>query len=254
MANLERRLIALEGAHNVRDLGGYETAGGGTTRWRRLLRAGTLSHLSDDARTALVAMGLATVVDLRSAGELAAQPNPFRRDPRVTYHNVPLFHGLSPIEMLDPDGAPFDMANRYCRGFDQCQARFAEAVRAIVTAPPGGVLFHCSAGKDRTGLVAALILSVAGVPEAEILEDYAMTETVARPLLAMLREGALGRGTDPNLVDSTLASRPMTMRRALDHLHGVYGGPEAYMRAIGLDDGEVASLRDRLLSGARMSA
>ncbi|MGX1307753.1 protein-tyrosine phosphatase [Amorphus suaedae] len=246
MSDVNSRVIALEGAHNVRDLGGYETAGGGVTRWRSVLRAGVLTHLTADARTALVDMGLATVIDLRGADELATQPNPFRDDARVAYRNVPLFHALAPIEMLDPDGRPFDMGNRYRQGLDGCQERFAEVFRTILEAEPGAVLFHCSAGKDRTGLIAALLLSVAGVSDETIVDDYALTATVAQPLLAILREGALARGAAPELVDRTLASPPETMRRTLDHLQAGYGGATRYVSAIGLGDDEVARLRARL--------
>ncbi|WP_117192377.1 tyrosine-protein phosphatase [Rhizobium terrae] len=240
------RLIALEGAHNVRDLGGYRTASGGSTRWRSLLRGDALHRLSSADIDALLGHGLTTVIDLRNAHEIAAEANPFAGHERVRYHNTPVFSALAPVEMMAGASMSFDMGDRYCRALDACQPAIAEVLNTIADAPDGVVLFHCSAGKDRTGVISALLLANAGVDDTTIIEDYALTATISGPLIARLRERALGRGTSAALADIVLASEPHSMRQALDHIRLHYGGVPEYLAKLGFDEAGKRRLRDRL--------
>ncbi|MBW6422059.1 tyrosine-protein phosphatase [Rhizobium sp. XQZ8] len=240
------RLIALEGAHNVRDLGGYKTADGGSTRWRSVLRGDALHDLSEADIEALLGHGLATVIDLRNAHEIAAQANPFVGHDRVRYHNTPVFSALAPVEMMAESTLSFDMGDRYCQAIDNCQPAIAEVLNIIADAPEGAVLFHCSAGKDRTGVISALLLANAGVDEATIIEDYALTATISGPLIEKLRERALGRGTPAALVDIVLASEPRSMRQALDHIRLHYGTVRDYLVTLGFDDAAIERLQNRL--------
>jgi len=240
------RLIALEGAHNVRDLGGYDTAEGAATRWRSILRGDALHRLSEGDIEALLGHGLATVIDLRNDRETATEANPFASRSEVRYHNTSLFSALAPIEMMAETAVRFDMGERYCRAIDECQPAIAEVLTAIAQAPEGIVLFHCSAGKDRTGLISALLLANAGVAEATIVEDYALTETISGPLLARLRERAIGRGTSSALVELMLASKPESMRMALAHISQNYGDVPRYLAHIGLTASAIGELKARL--------
>ncbi|MBF9235262.1 tyrosine-protein phosphatase [Microvirga alba] len=247
MTNSPGRLIALAGAHNIRDLGGYALRGGGQTRWRSILRADGLHNLMEDAQAELVRNGLRTVIDLRNAAELSAAPNPFRTHPDVVYHNIPLFSALAPIHMShDPSRGPFDMSVRYCDAIDLCQPAISKVIVTIAAAEDGGVLFHCSAGKDRTGIIAALLLSAVGASEDVVIDDYALTETVASPLIARLRAEALARGTAPDLADGYLACEPALMRRTFDHLNRAYGGVRAYLSQLEINDAILARLERRL--------
>lgn len=240
------RLIALDGAHNVRDLGGYETANGGLTRWRSILRGDALHGLSGTDMDRLLDHGLTTVIDLRSESEIAVEANPFTGHNRVSYHNTSLFGAMAPLEMMAGSISRFDMGHRYCRGLDECQPAIAEVLRKIADAPDGTVLFHCSAGKDRTGIISALLLANAGVGEKTIIEDYALTATISGPLIALLRERALGRGIEPAVADVVLASEPASMRRALAHMSVTYGGARTYLSAIGLSEATMERLASRL--------
>jgi len=240
------RLIALEGAHNVRDLGGYRTANGGLTRWRSILRGDALHRLSEADIETLLDNGLATVIDLRNAHEIAVEANPFTDHAQIRYHNTPLFSALAPVEMMANAALSFDMGDRYCQAIDDCQPAIAEVLKTIADAPEGAVLFHCSAGKDRTGVISALLLANAGVDEATIVEDYALTATISGPLIARLRERALGRGTPADLVDIVLASEPRSMRQALDHIARNYGSVRDYLVRLGFDEPTMARLRSRL--------
>jgi len=241
------RLIALEGAHNVRDLGGYKTAEGGSTRWRSVLRGDALHDLSAADIEALLSHGLTTVIDLRNAHEIALQANPFVGHERVRYHNTPVFSALAPVEMMAEASAGFDMGDRYCQAIDHCQPAIADVLNIVADAPEGAVLFHCSAGKDRTGVISALLLANAGVDEVTIIEDYALTATISGPLIAKLRERALGRGTPAALVDIVLASEPRSMRQALDHIRLHYGPIRDYLAALGLGETKMERLRARLV-------
>ena len=237
------RKLTLPDTHNIRDLGGYGVPEGGMTQWRRILRGESLVHLTDAGRGQLVADGLCLVIDLRGEGEIAVEPNPFEGQGDVEYRNIALFDALAPIGMTE---APFDMAARYCDALDRCGVRLAQVLRAIAEAPEGMVLFHCTAGKDRTGIVAAMLLLLAGVAEGDVVEDYALTAIVAAPMLKRLREAARLRFADEAHIDLVLASDAATMRAMLEHLQARHGGIAAYGAAIGLSAAEVGRIVDRL--------
>lgn len=245
MQNYER-LIALTGARNVRDLGGYPAGNGGLTRWRSVLRGDALHALSEADIEALIAHGVTTVIDLRNPQELAREANPFMNDARVHYENVSLFSALTPVEMIAAEATDFDMGDRYCHALDNCQSAIAKVLTTIAHAPDGIVLFHCTAGKDRTGIIAALMLAHAGVDEATIIEDYALTGSIFAPLLADLRARAIARGVSSVLADLILASAPRSMARTLGYLAGHYGGVGSYLAQIGLGEAEIAGLEQRL--------
>jgi protein-tyrosine phosphatase len=240
------RQIALEGAHNVRDLGGYATLAGAQTRWRSVLRGDALHRLTAADVERLLALGLVAVIDLRNNREVVAEANPFAAHSSVRYHNISLFSALSPVEMMVLAQADFDMGDRYCQALDMCQEAIAEVLTAVAEAPEGLLLFHCSAGKDRTGVIAALLLANAGVDHETIAEDYALTGSASGPLISILREKALARGLASGLVDVIVASDPQTMDRALAHLDDCYGGADGYLRQIGLGLTDIDSLKRRL--------
>ncbi len=247
MTNSPPRLIRLAGTHNVRDLGGYAAMDGSETRWRSILRGDGLHLLNENDMGVLIDEGLRTVIDLRGARELEIEPNPFASHSIIQYRNIPLFGALSPIDAVrGPNGASFDMAARYRDAIDQCRGPIAEVLTAIAEADDGVVLFHCSAGKDRTGIIAALLLSLVGVDDDTIIADYALTASIGVPLIERLRAQALARGTDPHLVESFLACRPETMRATLGHLNDNHGGTLSYLADIGLDEPTLRQLTSRL--------
>ena len=232
----------LPDTHNIRDLGGYAREAGGTTQWRRILRGEALHSLTDESRTELVENDLSLVIDLRGPHETGVTGHPFVDHPSVAYRNIVLFNALAPIAMALQD---FDMARRYCESLDRCGTQFAEVFRAIIDAHNGIVLFHCTAGKDRTGVVAAMLLALSDVSDGDIAADYALTASAHR-LIDQLRTRALAAGGSPEHVERMLASDAATMQTFLAHLDTAHGGIEAYLLAIGLTAIEIAALRDRL--------
>ncbi len=165
-ADAPERVLPLAGARNLRDLGGYPTVDGRRTRWRILFRADGLHRLEPEGRTALLAAGVRTVVDLRRDDESREHPNPFAGVPEVRYARISLQD--VPLEQLAELSSLEDV---YRSILENGRAQVADVFRALFA--PGALpgVFHCTAGKDRTGIIAALVLSAAGVPEEVVVED-----------------------------------------------------------------------------------
>jgi protein-tyrosine phosphatase len=243
---MSTRHIAVPGTYNVRDLGGYATPDG-HTRWRQVLRADGLHRMRDDGVAQLHALGVRTVIDLRRDHELEAQPNPLRAHPEIRYVHVSLFDRLDVVDAVAPAGGE---ANVLLGLYRQALAERGAAIRTILTTiadADGPVLFHCTAGKDRTGVIAALLLALAGVDRADIVADYALTKAQIAPLLDSILAHAAARGEDMALYAALLRCEPETMHALLDTLEATHGGILAYLAGIGLDDATVARLRARLL-------
>lgn len=236
------RHLTWEPCWNVRDLGGLPVDGGETRRGT-LIRADCLGKLTTDGRRALFDYGVRMVIDLRSPDELAADPPifPGGRTGEPEFRHVPL-------DRHDPKAGPhFSVAvtrfDIYRILLDYYPHALAEVLTAIAAAPPGGVVFHCLGGTDRTGLVAAAVLRLAGVADAVIAEDYALTLERRRPiyeqLVAERGEANLGFWDKLNMT-------PDMMAQTLAYVDERYGGMEAYLRAGGLSDDDMARVRARL--------
>ncbi|MDQ1521428.1 MAG: protein-tyrosine phosphatase, partial [Actinomycetota bacterium] len=170
--------ITLEGAPNFRDLGGYETSDGLRVRHGQLFRSGVLSELTDDDIAVLEALGLATVVDLRSAAEIEARPN---RIPRgAVAVEVPVTDvSMAPtviaakLEAGETDGLGAEMLLTGNRAFArELRAAFAEVLQLVMDAARRPIVFHCTAGKDRTGFASAIVLLTLGVLRDTVVDDY----------------------------------------------------------------------------------
>lgn len=245
MHTVIQRHLPIPGTFNIRDLGGY-AAGTAETRWRRILRADGLHHLDLAGMAALIGEGVTTVIDLRHDHELQSRPNPFHAHPAVAYHNVSLFERLAPAELSAGDV----LLDLYIQALTTRQSAIAAVLRLIAEAPQGIVLFHCTAGKDRTGLVAALLLALAGTATDTILDDYALTKPMIAPLLGRLLAEAEERGADIASLLPLLACEPQTMAATIAHLLDKYGSVEGYLVVIGLSDVTIARLKTRLLEDA----
>jgi protein-tyrosine phosphatase len=240
------RHLPLERSYNIRDLGGYATADGRRTRWRTLLRGDGLHQLTPAARATLLAEGVRTVVDLRWTIELAQAPNVFADATDVRYHHLSLLdERMQPADLPEPGFATYRLL------LDERQA----AIRATLAtlAAPGALpaIFHCTAGKDRTGVISALLLALSGVPDDTIVADYTLSnDCLAAGYYDEVRRRVLARGEDWDHVRPLLYCHPAAMRQTLAHLTDRYGGAEAYLRAIGLTTGELAALREALIEPA----
>ncbi|NUR09654.1 MAG: tyrosine-protein phosphatase [Nocardioidaceae bacterium] len=217
---------------NVRDLGGLPAAAG-RIRDRTLVRSDSLTRLDDGGLAAMRAYGVGRVVDLRAEAETVDPPHPLAGTD--AYVNVPW------VDVSLDGGA--GLVDFYLGSLGSNADRVATAVRAFADAPPGPVVVHCAVGKDRTGIVVAMLLALADVPREAIVADYVLSETMLRleELFATLDAETRARA------ERFARSAPETIEAFLDRLDAAHGGAEAYLRAAGLTDAELARVRDRLV-------
>jgi protein-tyrosine phosphatase len=239
------RILHLEGTHNVRDLGGLETGPNTRTVSGRFLRADSLHALSVGAQMMLLESGLKTVIDLRSPKELERFPNPFADHDEVRYLNVSLFGSL--FEPEDANAIMPSLEGIYVSALEMCRP----AIRTVLETMAHSeslTLFHCAAGKDRTGIIAALLLGNAGVPDETIAEDYALTEELAKPMLERLLEEGVNDGMERESYSKLLTAQASTMHATLGYLEGRFGGIESYLKT-GLELGPetIEILRSKIL-------
>ncbi len=222
------RRIAVPGTANLRDVGGYPAVGGGTVRWRTLFRSDALNWLGGSGRAALAGLGLRTVIDLRTNGEVAVAPCALDGHVARTCH-VPLFTEAA-IGRLPPE-----LAAIYAYMIDRCGRAIARAIGQLCGdgALPG--LIHCTAGKDRTGLVVALILEAIGVPDDVIAADYTLSSSHINPDVAgdiqrIRAVSGVGRWIDLG----ALGSPPEVIHAALAHVRERSGSVPGYLLDNGL--------------------
>ena len=243
------RLVALEAVHNFRDLGGYPTSDGRTTRWRTLYRADGLQRLAGADLDVIRTLGLRTVIDLRRADEIAERGAFPVHDHPVEYHN------LSVLDVMwhDKETPEFDddadfLHWAYTDMLATGGATFADAVDVLAGPDALPAVFHCAAGKDRTGLLAMLVLGALGVPDDYIVADYALT--AAR----MIHARAWYATTFPeqaalyaDIPSAFLAALPAAMARVVDDLSAEHGSVRGYVTALGVTDATLDRLADGFL-------
>jgi protein tyrosine/serine phosphatase len=237
--SISDRHLSWDRCYNVRDLGGQAAGDGRSTTWGALVRADTLDHLTSRGWEALVAHGVGTIVDLRSTGERRSRPVPAGIEER----HVPL---LEAADFAALDGVA-TMQELYLAMLERRSAAFVEAVTALADAPDGGIVVHCFAGKDRTGLVVALGLLLAGVSVEAVADDYADSDDRVRPLLAEWVSTAPTPGERARRLRESRARRE-TMAHTLELLTARFGGAESYLLGAGAGAGVLDSLRRRLLA------
>ena len=247
MLHFPERHVLLEAAFNVRDLGGYRTANGSTTRWRSLLRADALHELTEGDVETLLKLGLRTVIDLRSDKEIAVQPSVFATRQEVRYHHISLFDRLAPVDVMFRERGLIDLSERYIAALDVCHPALLRVANTIADADDGVVLFNCTAGKDRTGIVAAMLLSIAGVSADDIAGDYALTAEIAAPLMQRLKEGAIRRGLEEAAAARLLSSERSAMELFLRHVEERHGGFLGYLEPEQRQPELAARLESRVL-------
>ncbi|NUR27179.1 MAG: tyrosine-protein phosphatase [Catenulispora sp.] len=220
--------LPLTGVSNARDVGGRRTGSGREVRPLRLLRSARLNALTDADRAWLASIGLRTVIDLRQSFEIEAWPDALGTLD-VTWVNTP--------PSLDAEHDPsVTFFGLYLSWVDGSGETIAEAVRAM--ARPDGLpaLVHCTAGKDRTGLLIALVLDVLGVEEKEIVADYLETNTMLT--------------ANPGDIVYQYVITPDLITGSLEHVRARFGSSEEYLLAHGVTAEEIAALRDGLLGPA----
>ncbi len=236
------RLITIANVANLRDVGGYRTRDGRTVRSGRLLRSASLHLLDEEGQEELIGRGLRHVIDLRHDHELKSAPNVFRESSAVNYQNVSLFAGLAPERL--PIGAIPTLVEMYIELLDNSQDLIVRAIEPFTTGETA--LVHCSAGKDRTGIIVALLLDLVGVDHDTIVHDYALTDIYLEPLRDNFRDFARDAGLDMVQYEHMISCRPEYIRQFLDHLYARYGGAESYLLQAGMTPRQLERIREEL--------
>ncbi|MGW3963205.1 tyrosine-protein phosphatase [Amycolatopsis sp. NPDC005003] len=255
------RVVCWPGFHNTRDLGGLPTTSGGTTRFGAFFRAADLRFVTEEGWAQARAAGVRTIVDLRNADEIrpatdaptalagSAQFVAATAGPVTPAGVVRLEVPLDDIEDVEfwqqVNGAGLNGTPLYYPVFLREKAgHCAAVVKAIAQAGPGGVLFHCGGGRDRTGLVTLLLLALAGVEPRAIAADYAMSAEALPALYA-----AMGTDDQGPIIRAALAKHGTTAEAAvLATLDGF--DAERYLLAAGVTGSELSALRARLVRPA----
>ncbi len=245
---VDDRRRPLAAATNLRDLGGYRTTDGATVKWRKLYRSNELSKLDEAAQAALHAVGIRTICDFRNDDERAASPTPQAADNPAETHHIPIKVTASVGEVLRSGKATGEDVRNVMRdiykifAMDHAQA-YRMLFHRMVDGAPYPLVFHCTAGKDRTGVAAALVLSALGVSRDDVVEDYMLTNqywNAPHDLLSNLSEEVRA---------AVLDAHPEYLDAAFDAIESRFGSVENYLRdAMGLTPGRRARLREALLT------
>jgi protein-tyrosine phosphatase len=238
MHNSER-LLSFPALLNARDLGGYPTVDGGQTRWRSLLRSDDLAQLTPVGVQALAEFGVQTVLDLRWSEEIALNPSPIGvQAPQIRYVHSSLL-ASTPAQWRELSKS-CEKELWKCVVLEKVRPQLATVLKVIAAAPAGPLLFHCVAGKDRTGIIAALMLTLAEVKPAAIAADYAESTQ-------MLGDAYLQRykDADPQDVLENVRCPEEGVHNMLAYLERA-GGIREYLGKIGLNELQIARLRARL--------
>ncbi|MGW5351764.1 tyrosine-protein phosphatase [Streptomyces sp. NPDC004031] len=249
------RVLPLEGATNFRDLGGYPTLDGGRTRWGLVFRADAPDRLTPADLAALTPLGLRVAYDLRTPEERAKAPSAL---PAAVRHEPYDIGGdASRTSLLGDlfragrlDALPDDFLHRvYLDMADQDAATFGRVLTGLAAPDGAPALVHCTAGKDRTGMAAALLLSALGVPTAAVLDDYTLSRRhySERRLTAMLPR--LRRlGLDESRYHAVFGAPRSAMEHTLAALRDRHGSVAGYLTdRCGVTAGTLAALRERLV-------
>jgi protein-tyrosine phosphatase len=234
-----QRLLNIPSLLNARDLGGYPTRDGAQTRWRSLLRADDLVQLTPAGVQSMADFGVETVVDLRWPEELAVDPSPIPAQLKhIRYHQISLLARTA--AQWSALSLECTKETWKCAVLDRSRTEIREVLGVIAASSPGPLLFHCVAGKDRTGIVAALMLALAEVTPEAIAQDYALSTE-------RLRDAYLERyaSEDPREVLENVRCPEEGVYNMLEYLDRL-GGIRAYLDEIGIDEMQIARLRAKL--------
>lgn len=228
--------LPMENAFNVRELGGYAASGGKITKYHQFLRTENLSNITEADKQFLIDYGVKAAIDLRGREEAVIYPSPFRDHELVEYINLPFItNKVLDMRMVKEKG--FRVDEFYIKLVEYKEMVF-NIMEFILKYPKGAVMFHCQAGKDRTGILAMLLLGVCGVAKEDIIANYEVTHTYLKDHVEL----RLDRG-----LEELQYSRPQWIERAYDYIIEEYGSFSLYLRAAGLSRKQIKQLKKKLI-------
>ena len=246
-----QRVIPLQGAWNTRTFAGLQGTHGPIPA-SAFVRTSDLGRLTAADRDALAAAGVTLDIDLRTADEQAQSPDLLATDARFAYQRTSLM-GTEKMDLQKMMTTfPDSLGAAYVQWLDHSQPQFKQVFQRIAAERDGTVLFHCTAGKDRTGIIAGLLLDLAGVPRADIVHNYAIS---AHYLEGQPKDSAMNAQImelikqNPEIgrkMAGMSGTAPENMEMFLAALHAQYGGAEGYLKSIGVSEAEIDQLKVRL--------
>ena len=246
-----QRVIPLQGAWNVRSFAGLQGSHGPIPA-TAFVRTADLGRLTEADRDALAAAGVKLDIDLRTADEQAQSPDLLADDDRFAYQRISLM-GTEKMDLQKMmTSFPDSLGEAYVQWLGHSQPQFKQVFQRIAAQQDGAVLFHCTAGKDRTGIIAGLLLDLAGVPKAQIVHNYAISahylegqpkdSAMNAQIMALIKQNPeIGRK-----MAGMAGTAPDNMEQFLAALHSQYGGAEGYLKSIGVSEQEIQQLKVRL--------
>ena len=244
-ADAYRRHIPFEEISNFRDLGGYRTQGGHTIAWRNLFRSGSFQHMTRDDLTRLrEEIGVTSVIDLRSTGEVEKQGIGLLMEAGIEYYSLPFITSSGERRLKDPFSRFSNIGEFYLYLVSQVDIgrRVVDALEVIAEPKNYPLVFYCAMGKDRTGILAAILLSLLGVSNEDIIEDYVLSGPhVEKPDSRMDNDPRMSEFVR-NLPGYFFEAVPESMALFLSTLQQEHGSIKGYVTA----QGASASLYDRL--------
>jgi protein-tyrosine phosphatase len=241
------RHIRFEAVFNFRDLGGYWTRGGQTIAWRRLFRSSELHHMtSHDIIQLKEGIRLRSVIDLRSSRQL--EPFSPLNEVGVEYYNIPLIDRGNDQENVNQDFSNMGEVYSYLVRREEFGRRVVEALEIISEPDNLPLVFHCSAGKDRTGLLTAIVLGILGVTDEDIIEDYTLTAPYMKELINRWNSDPKATEALKNVPEYLLEASPESMTFFLSTLKREYGSVTGYVEAHGAEVSLIHRLETALLT------
>lgn len=261
------RVLPLEGGHNFRDLGGYATEDGRTVKWGEVFRSGVMSGLTPADYDYLSGMGIKVICDFRTSQERASEPTNWQEAGVAQYLTFPDPAGADQSSFMtvfqDPDVTPEKVSQAMAAGYAQIAKDQVPAYLEMFDQLAAGDLplaFNCSAGKDRTGIAAALLLTLLGVPHDTVVEDYALSEKVVDYMADYQKAASGEEGTaednpyaflsqlPPELLAPLMRSDPKYIEAAFSEIEAEYGSVAAFLRdEVDVTDEKADAIRSRLL-------
>jgi protein-tyrosine phosphatase len=227
------RRYALESQYNMRDLGGYSTIDGNYTAYQKIFRSDCPLNVKESDQDLMKKLNITTVIDLRTGKELIERPSYFSNAEGVNYHNISFYNGNDLPKIED------EIAPQYFNMLEEKDS--VNSIMKVVAEAEGNVLYHCAVGKDRTGMVSALILGICNVGLTDIIADYELSGTYIYELSrAYVQEY-------PELPEWFGGSRPEYMRDCLDLLIAKYGSFENYIENMEIPKEVIDGIRNKLL-------
>jgi hypothetical protein len=240
-------VLDLEGCFNFRDLGGYRGADGRLTRWQALFRADGLYRLSPSDLERLAGLGLRTVIDLRTVDEVEQRGRPAWLEPAPRFHHLPMMDVLPERSKYAEWARPDHVAEQYLDMLEGGRGAIATALGVLCDPASYPAVAHCMAGKDRTGILCALVLGLVGVADDVIIADYALSADGMKRMLEWLEATYPEQAAElAKSAAAIVAASPDTMALFLEDFRQAQGGFEEFATSLGLP-GAANDLRKVLL-------